>query len=116
MERTKFVTDPRVLYKVLCYAEEFHICSNRQIADACHNRIDMIWLLDGEPMPDQSAISRLKRRCAQRLNLFYQHVRLLEKQGETGTRLFSLTGRSRRAAPGGIRSAGAEALKSISTR
>ena len=96
------VTDPRVLFKVLCYAEELHIYSNRQIVDACKNRIDMIWLLDGEPVPDQSTISRFKRRCAAEMeDLFYQQVRMLEKQGETdhevvfidGTKLESRAGR-----------------------
>ena len=38
------VTDPRVLFKVLAYANQMHIYSNRQIEDACRNRIDMIRL------------------------------------------------------------------------
>ena len=78
------VTDPRVLFKVLAYASEIHIYSNRQIVDACENRIDMIWLLDGEPVPDQSTIARFKQRCASEIeDLFYQYARLLEKQEET---------------------------------
>ncbi len=67
------VTDPRVLFKVLVYASEIHIYSNRQIVEACENRIDMIWLLDGEPVPDQSTIARFKQRCAAEIeDLFYQ--------------------------------------------
>ena len=68
------VTDPRVLFKVLAYANQLHIYSNRQIVDACENRIDMIWLLDGEAVPDQSTIARFKRRCAEEIeDLFYQY-------------------------------------------
>ncbi|MBQ2140621.1 MAG: IS1182 family transposase [Acidaminococcaceae bacterium] len=96
------VTDPRVLFKVLAYASEIHVYSNRQIVDACENRIDMIWLLDGEPVPDQSTIARFKQRCAAEIeDLFYQYARLLEKQGETdhevvfidGTKIESRAGR-----------------------
>ena len=96
------VTDPRVLFKVLAYSSEIHIYSNRQIVDACENRIDMIWLLDGEPVPDQSTIARFKQRCASEIeDLFYQYTRLLEEQGETdhevvfidGTKIESRAGR-----------------------
>lgn len=96
------VTDPRVLFKVLAYASELHIYSNRQIEDACRNRIDMIWLLEGEPVPDHSTIARFKQRCADEIeDLFYQYVQLLERQGETdhevvfidGTKLESRAGR-----------------------
>ena len=96
------VTDPRVLFKVLAYASEIHIYSNRQIVDACENRIDMIWLLDGEPVPDQSTIARFKQRCAAEIeDLFYQYARKLEEQGETdheavfidGTKIESRAGR-----------------------
>ena len=91
-----------MLFKVLAYASEIHIYSNRQIVDACENRIDMIWLLDGEPVPDQSTIARFKQRCAAEIeDLFYQYARLLEKQGETdhevvfidGTKIESRAGR-----------------------
>ena len=69
------VTDPRVLFKVLAYANQIHIYSNRQIEDACRNRIDMIWLLDGEPAPDHCTIARFKQRCAKEIeDLFYQYV------------------------------------------
>lgn len=96
------VTDPRVLFKVLAYANQIHIYSNRQIEDACRNRIDMIWLLDGEPAPDHCTIARFKQRCAKEIeDLFYQYVLLLEAQGETdhevvfidGTKLESRAGR-----------------------
>ena len=96
------VTDPRVLFKVLAYAHQIHVYSGRQIEDACRNRIDMIWLLDGEPVPDHSTIARFKQRCAEEIeDLFYQYTKLLEEQGETdhgvvfvdGTKLESRAGR-----------------------
>ena len=96
------VTDPRVLFKVLAYANQIHVYSARQIEDACRNRIDMIWLLDGEPAPDHCTITRFKQRCAEEIeDLFYQYVKQLEKQGETdhevvfidGTKLESRAGR-----------------------
>ena len=96
------VTDSRVLFKVLAYASELHIYSNRQIEDACRNRIDMIWLLEGEPAPDHSTIARFKQRCADEIeDLFYQYVQLLEREGETdhevvfidGTKMESRAGR-----------------------
>ena len=97
------VTDPRVLFKVLVYAAaELHIYSNRQIEDACRNRIDVIWLLGNEPVPDHSTIARFRQRCAEEIeDLFYQYVQQLEEMGETdhevvfidGTKLESRAGR-----------------------
>ena len=96
------VTDPRVLFKVLAYANQIRIYSDRQIEDACRNRIDMMWLLNGESVPDHSTIARFKQRCASQIeDLFYQYVRLLEKKGETdhdvvfidGTKMESRAGR-----------------------
>ena len=97
------VTDPRVLFKVLVYtAEELHLYSGRRIEDVCRNRVDVIWLLGDEPVPDHSTIARFKQRCAEEIeDLFYQYVRLLEKQKETdhevvfidGTKLESRAGR-----------------------
>jgi len=96
-------TDPRVMFKVLAYAaEELHLYSNRRIEDACRNRVDVIWLLGDEPVPDHSTIARFKQRCAAEIeDLFYQYVVLLEKLGETdhevvfidGTKLESRAGR-----------------------
>lgn len=96
------VTDPRVLFKVLAYAHQIRIYSGRQIEDACRNRIDMIWLLNGEPTPDHCTITRFKKRCAEEIeDLFYQYTRQLEEQGETdheavfidGTKIESRAGR-----------------------
>lgn len=46
--------------------------------------VDVIWLLGDEPVPDQSTTARFRRRCTAEVEeLLCQHVRLLEKQGET---------------------------------
>lgn len=98
----KPVTEPRVLFKVLAYSRQIHAYSSRQIEDACRNRIDMIWLLDDQPVPDHSTISRFKKRFAKEIeDLFYQHTLLLEAKGETdhdvvfvdGTKIESRAGR-----------------------
>ena len=96
------VTDPRVMFKVIAYLNQIAIFSDRQQEDACRNRIDVIWLLGDEPVPDHSTIARFKKRCAEEIeDLFYQYTRLLEKQGETdhevvfidGTKIESRAGR-----------------------
>ena len=96
------VTDPRVLFEVLAFANQNHIYGTRQIEEACRKHIDFIWLLGDEPVPDHSTIARFKQRCAEEIeDLFYQYTRQLEKQGETdhevvfvdGTKLESRAGR-----------------------
>ena len=96
------VTDPRVMFKVLAYLNQMGIYSDRQQEDACRNRVDVIWLLGEEPVPDHSTIARFKKRCAEEIeDLFYQYTKLLEKQGETdhevvfvdGTKIESRAGR-----------------------
>lgn len=96
------VTDPRVLFKVLAYMNQLHIYSDRQQEDACRNRVDVIWLLGEEPVPDHSTIARFKQRCGEEIkDLFYQYTRHLERQGETdhevvfvdGTKVESRAGR-----------------------
>ena len=89
----KPVTEPRVLFKVLAYASQIHIYSNRQIEEACRNRIDMLWLLDGHPVPEQSTIARFKKRCADEIeDLFYQYTKELERQGETDHEVIFIDG------------------------
>ena len=90
------------MFKVIAYLNQIAIFSDRQQEDACRNRIDVIWLLGDEPVPDHSTIARFKKRCAEEIeDLFYQYTRLLEKQGETdhevvfidGTKIESRAGR-----------------------
>ena len=99
----KSAADPRVMFKVMAYGYECGIYTSRKLEEACRYRIDFMWLLEDEPVPDHSTFARFRTgRCAEAVeDLFYQYVRLLEKQGETdheavfidGTKLESRAGR-----------------------
>ena len=81
----KSAADPRVMFKVMAYGYECGIYSSRKLEEACRYRIDFMWLLEDERVPDHTTFARFRTgRCAEaREDLFYQYVRLLEKQGET---------------------------------
>ena len=62
----------------------------------------VIWLLNGEPVPDHCTIARFKKRCTEEIeDLFYQYALQLEEQGKTdheavfidGTKIESRAGR-----------------------
>lgn len=99
----KSAVEPRILFEVLVYGYVNKLYSSRDIEEACRKRIDFMWLLDGEPAPDHSTISRFRSGRAREAieGLFYQYVRRLEEQGETnheavfvdGTKLESAAGR-----------------------
>ena len=99
----KSVTDPRVMFKVMVYGYQCGIYSSRKLEEACRYRVDFMWLLEDEKTPDHSTLARFRtgRGAAAIEDLFYQYVRLLEKQGETdheavfvdGTKLESRAGR-----------------------
>ena len=99
----KSAADPRVMFKVMAYGYECGIYSSRKLEEACRYRVDFMWLLEDEPVPDHTTFARFRTgRCAEAVeDLFYQYVRLLEKQGETdhdavfidGTKLESRAGR-----------------------
>ena len=98
----KSKVDPRVLFKVVAYGYQCGIWSSRKIEEACRYRVDFMWLLEDEPVPDHATIARFRTRCASVIEgLFYQYVQLLEQQGETdhetvfidGTKIESCAGR-----------------------
>jgi len=99
----KSKVDPRVLFQVMVYGYQCGIYSSRKLEEACRYRVDFMWLLGEEPVPDHTTISRFRTgRCAEAAeDLFYQYVNLLEKQSETdhetvfidGTKLESCAGR-----------------------
>ena len=99
----KSKVDPRVMFKVMVYGYQCGIYSSRKLEEACRYRVDFMWLLEEEPVPDHATIARFRTgRCAEAAeDLFYQYVNLLEKQGETdhetvfvdGTKLESCAGR-----------------------
>ena len=98
----KTAADPRVMFKVLVHGYLCGIHSNRPLEEACRKRIDFMWLLEDEPVPDYSTFSRFRKRCGEAIeDLFYQFILRLEEQGETdheavfidGTKLESCAGR-----------------------
>jgi len=99
----KSKVDPRVMFKVMVYGYQCGIYSSRKLEEACKYRIDFKWLLEDKEEPDHSTFARFRTgRCKQAVeDLFYQYVKLLEKQGETdhktvfvdGTKLESSAGR-----------------------
>ena len=99
----KPAVDPRVMFKVMVYGYQCGIYSTRELEEACRYRIDFMWLLEDEPIPDHSTISRFRKdRCIEAAaDLFYQYVKLLEENGETdhkavfidGTKIESCAGR-----------------------
>ena len=56
----KSAVEPRILFEVLVYGYMNKLYSSRDIEEACRKRIDFMWLLDGEPAPDHSTISRFR--------------------------------------------------------
>ena len=99
----KSKVDPRVLFKVMVYGYQCGIYSSRKLEEACRYRIDFMWMLEENPVPDHTTLSRFRTgRCSEAVeDLFYQYVNLLEEQGETdhetvfvdGTKLESCAGR-----------------------
>ena len=99
----KSKVDPCVMFKVMVYGYQCSIYSSRKLEEACHYRIDFMWLLGDEKVPDHATFARFRTgRCAEAVeDLFYQYVNHLEKQGETdheavfidGTKLESSAGR-----------------------
>ena len=98
----KSKVDPRVLFKVVAYGYQCGIWSSRKLEEACRYRVDFMWLLEEEPVPDHATLARFRKRCANVIEgLFYQYVQLLENQGETdhetvfidGTKIESCAGR-----------------------
>jgi transposase len=78
------VTEPKILAKVMVYAYMEFTYSTRKIESACRRDINFMWLLNGEPIPDHSTISRFRkdRLGAAIEGLFYQFVQKLCELGE----------------------------------
>ena len=99
----KSAADPRVLFKVLVHGYLCGIYSSRKLEEACRYRVDFMWLLGEENVPDHTTFARFRTgRCREAVeDLFYQFVAKLEHMGETdhravfidGTKLESRAGR-----------------------
>lgn len=99
----KSAADPRVLFKALVHGYLCGIYSSRKLEEACRYRVDFMWLLGEENVPDHTTFARFRTgRCREAVeDLFYQFVAKLEHMGETdhravfidGTKLESRAGR-----------------------
>ena len=84
-EGRKSVAEPRIIFEVLVHGYMCTIYSTRKLEEACHKRVDFMWLLQGEPVPDYSTFARFRSGRTKDAveNLFYQFVLKLEEIGET---------------------------------
>jgi transposase len=64
---------PRDLAALYIYGTRSRLRSSRQQEAACYNRLDILWLLSGQP-PDHAAIAGFVKRHPQRLRHIYRDV------------------------------------------
>jgi len=76
--------DPKNLLKVMLYAYMNERYSSRKIQTSCRRDINFMWLLEGEPAPDHTTISRFRKdRLGEIIeSLFYQFIKTLHEVGE----------------------------------
>jgi transposase len=81
----KSVAEPRIIFEVLVYGYMCGIYSTRKLEEACHKRVDFMWLLQGEHVPDYSTFARFRTGRTKDAveDLFYQFALKLEAMGET---------------------------------
>ena len=71
----KSAADPRVMFKVMAYGYQCRIYSSRGWEEACRYRVDFMWLLEEENVPDHAPFARFRKRCAAEIeDLFYQYT------------------------------------------
>ena len=75
---------PKTLFKIIVYAYMRNIYSSREIETACNRDICFMWLLNNEPTPDHSTITRfISDKLAPEIeDLFYQLINKLYELGE----------------------------------
>jgi transposase len=81
----KSAAEPRIIFEVLVYGYMCGIYSTRKLEEACRRRVDFMWLLQGEPVPDYTTFARFRSGRTKEAveDLFYQFVLKLEEMGET---------------------------------
>jgi transposase len=72
------------MFKIITYANMNNTYSSRKIETACKRDINYMWLLDGQPAPDHSTISRFRKGYLADVidDLFFQMVQYLHTIGE----------------------------------
>ena len=75
---------PKTLFKVIVYGYMRKLFSSRLMEDACRRDICFMWLLNGEPVPDHSTITRFMddKLSTEIEGLFYQLINKLYELGE----------------------------------
>lgn len=75
---------PKTLFKILVYGYMRKIFSSRAIEEACNRDICFMWLLNDEPTPDHSTITRFMddKLATEIEDLFYQLINKLYELGE----------------------------------
>lgn len=80
----KPATPPRIMLKIVLYANMENNYASRKIRSACQRDINYIWLLEGYPAPSHFEIARFRSqrlsKCAD--ELFAQLVTMLHEMGE----------------------------------
>jgi transposase len=99
----KSAAEPRIIFEVLVFGYMCGIYSTRKLEEACHKRVDFMWLLQDEPVPDYCTFARFRSGRTKEAveGLFYQFVLKLEEEGETehdevfidGTKIESMANR-----------------------
>lgn len=76
--------NPITMFEILVYAYIRGIYSSREIEEGCKTDIRFMWLLNGEPAPSDSTITRFMRGHLAEVieDLFYQFVKILYEMGE----------------------------------
>ncbi len=75
---------PKTLFKIIVYGYMRKLFSSRSIEDACNRDICFMWLLNDEPTPDHSTITRFMddKLSSEIEDLFYQLINKLHELGE----------------------------------
>ena len=81
----KSAAEPQIIFEVMVYGYMCGIYSTRRLEEACRKRVDFMWLLQGESVPDYSTFARFRTGRTREAveDLFYQFARRLEEMGET---------------------------------
>jgi len=81
----KSAAEPRIIFEVLVFGYMCGIYSTRKLEEACRKRVDFMWLIQGEPVPDYSTFARFRSGRTKEVveDLLYQFALKLEEMGET---------------------------------
>ncbi|WP_160678416.1 IS1182 family transposase [Clostridium sp. C8-1-8] len=81
----KPAVEPKIMFKIICYAYSQNIYSSRKIEKSCKRDINFRWLLKGCKAPDHATISRFRKEYLSDEvieDLFYQQVNYLANHNE----------------------------------